>query len=159
SNRARHIPLDVDVYETLYRRKQETGYVFLDLDQQPFDYHRMERRLKKSCVGAGLRKIGWHTLRHTFASHLAMRGVPIPAVQQLLGHSNITTTMRYAHLAPSTLRAAIDMLNPKRMTDADFGQPVGNAWFRNEETDNAQNGLLQKGQCFRNENALVEVSP
>lgn len=129
SNRERHIPLDVDVYEMLYKRKRGTGHVFLDADREPFDYHRMERRLTKACEGAGLRRIGWHTLRHTFASHLATKGVPMTAVQQLMGHSNITTTMRYSHLAPSTLRAAVEMLNPKNLTNADFGQPVVNKWI------------------------------
>lgn len=41
-----------------------------------------------------------HTLRHTFASHLAINGTPILAIKSLLNHSNIDMTMRYAHLAP-----------------------------------------------------------
>jgi site-specific recombinase XerD len=81
-----------------------------------------------------LRRITWHVLRHTFASHLAMAGVPLNTVQALLGHSTITMTMRYAHVAPSTLRAAIDMLNPKRMLNADFGQPVGNPWVETQRS-------------------------
>jgi integrase len=135
SNRERHVPLDIDVYEALYKRKRETGYVFSDTNKEPFNYHRMERRLTKACEEAGLRKVGWHTLRHTFASHLAAKGVPMTAVQQLMGHSNITTTMRYAHLAPSTLRAAVDMLNPKEAIKADFGQPVGSEWLREQRKE------------------------
>ena len=49
---------------------------------------------------AGLRRVGWHVLRHTFFSHLAMRGVPLIVIQKLMGHSTIQMTMRYAHLAP-----------------------------------------------------------
>lgn len=52
-----------------------------------------------------------HDLRHTFASHLAMVGVPIPVIKELLGHSDITTTMIYAHLSPDTYQAAVDKLH------------------------------------------------
>ena len=138
SNRERHIPMDADVYTALFNRKKDTGYVFLDTDKQPFDGKRLIRRLAKVCKKAGMRKIGWHVLRHTFASHLAMRGVPLNAIQELMGHSTITTTMRYAHLAPSTLRSAIDMLNPKMMLSASFGQPVGNAWFLEQQKEITQ---------------------
>jgi integrase len=52
-----------------------------------------------------------HDLRHTFASRLVMRGVPILAVSKLLGHATLTMTMRYAHLAPDGLDAAIEYLD------------------------------------------------
>lgn len=126
--RERHIPLDCDVYEVLFRRKRPTGYVFLSAKGQPLTNDSLNYAITKLCKEVGLRRIGWHTLRHTFASHLAMRGVPIPAVKELLGHASITTTMRYAHMAPSTLRVAIDMLNPKTMIGSDFGQPGVNPW-------------------------------
>ena len=88
SNRTRHMPLDTDVYEMLYRRKGGTGYVFLAPDGQPFNNDRLNYAIGKLREKAGLRKIGWHTLRHTFASHLAMRGVPLPAIKELMGHSD-----------------------------------------------------------------------
>jgi integrase len=138
SNRERHIPLDTDVYEMLFKRKKSTGYVFEDADGEPFDNKRLNRRLAAICKKAGLRKITWHILRHTFASHLAMRGVPLTTVQTLLGHSNITTTMRYAHVAPSTLRTAIDMLNPKQLGSANFGQPAVNQWIQLQQRETRQ---------------------
>jgi len=52
-----------------------------------------------------------HDLQHTFASHLVMSGVPIPVIKELLGHSDISTTMIYAHLSPNIHQAAIDKLN------------------------------------------------
>jgi integrase len=128
NNRTRHIPLDVDVYALLYQRKRDSGYVFLPVDGRPFTNDRLSAAMRRLCRKTGFRKIGWHTLRHTFASHLAMRGVPLPAIRELMGHATITTTMRYAHVAPSTLRAAIEMLNPKTMVATDFGQPVVNRW-------------------------------
>ncbi|MCC6547370.1 tyrosine-type recombinase/integrase [Candidatus Sumerlaeota bacterium] len=50
----------------------------------------------------GLKKTGvnFHTLRHTYASHLAQAGVDMQSLKQLMGHASIVTTMRYAHLAP-----------------------------------------------------------
>ena len=51
-----------------------------------------------------------HTLRHTFASHLVMSGVDLPTVMKLMGHSDIQTTMIYAHLAPDHLAEAVNRL-------------------------------------------------
>jgi integrase len=59
---------------------------------------------------ANLRDKGPHTLRHTFCSHLAMRGVPARAIQELAGHVHLTTTQRYMHLTPAALESAIRML-------------------------------------------------
>lgn len=67
--------------------------------------------LWSSAKAAGLRRIGWHVLRHTFASHLVMRGAPIKTVQELMGHSTIEMTMRYAHLSPDARREAVELLD------------------------------------------------
>ena len=65
----------------------------------------------RACKRAGLRPISWHVLRHTFASHLVMRGVPLKAVQELMGHATIEMTMRYAHLSPDVRRNAVQLLD------------------------------------------------
>ena len=54
-----------------------------------------------------------HTLRHTFISRLVQAGRPLPEVAALAGHRAITMTMRYAHLAPSHLRAGIQALEQR----------------------------------------------
>lgn len=51
-------------------------------------------------VGLKGERIGWHTLRHTFASLLVQEGVSIYKVSQWLGHSEVRTTQIYAHLIP-----------------------------------------------------------
>ena len=67
--------------------------------------------LERSCRISKSRYIGWHVLRHTFASHLVMRGVSLSAVQKLLGHTTITMTMRYAHLSPDVTRDAVRLID------------------------------------------------
>jgi site-specific recombinase XerD len=51
-----------------------------------------------------------HILRHTFCSHLAMRGAPARAIQELAGHQDLQTTQQYMHLSPSAVDAAIRWL-------------------------------------------------
>ncbi|MDR0872002.1 MAG: site-specific integrase [Prevotellaceae bacterium] len=58
-------------------------------------------------------RVVFHTLRHTFASWLAMRGEPIHNVAELLGHTTLAMTKRYTHLAPKTLRRAVLLLDEK----------------------------------------------
>ncbi|MNE60355.1 site-specific tyrosine recombinase XerC [compost metagenome] len=52
----------------------------------------------------------WHDMRHDFASRLVMAGVPLNTIRDLLGHSDIKMTLRYAHLAPGTKAAAVELI-------------------------------------------------
>jgi integrase len=58
--------------------------------------------------------IRWHDLRHTFCSRLAQAGVPLQAIAELAGHSSVAVTMRYAHLAPGNLTAAVSVFDRKK---------------------------------------------
>lgn len=77
--------------------------------------HRQETKcdkgLRRAARHAEMEPFGWHVLRHTFASHLVMAGVPLPVVQALLGHTDIRLTMRYAHLSPGQTAKAVQMLD------------------------------------------------
>lgn len=63
-----------------------------------------------ACERAGIEKFTPHDMRHTFASWLVISGVNLYEVKDLLGHSTIKLTERYAHLAPENLKAAVNRL-------------------------------------------------
>ncbi len=110
NNRTRFVPLTSDLAEALAAAQPEGEYVFTGILGAPRCIYTAEEALKRICKRAGLRGIGWHVLRHTFASQLASEGVPLRLVQQLLGHSTIVMTERYAHLAPSVLDQVVEVL-------------------------------------------------
>lgn len=110
NHRARTIPLTADALTALKGIHRRTGYVFVDDAGLQLRPTQCKWPLWRAQDAARLRRTGPHVLRHTFASHLVMRGVSLPAVQALMGHSTIQMTMKYAHLAPDHLRAAVDAL-------------------------------------------------
>ncbi len=60
--------------------------------------------LQRYCDRAGIKRVGWHGLRHTFATLLCQGGTPLRNVQELLGHTTIVMTSRYTHATPDDLR-------------------------------------------------------
>ena len=67
--------------------------------------------VRNAAKRANLTKLGIHVLRHTFCSHLAMRGATAKAIQELAGHKDLTTTQMYMHLSPAALEDAIRLLD------------------------------------------------
>lgn len=111
----------------LSKRRQRKGFIFSDEHNNTFDENKPRRELRKVCKKEGLREVGFHLLRHSFASHLAMGGVPLKVIQELLGHKEIKTTLRYAHLSPSTQREAISVLG-RSSHNENFGQQAVNTY-------------------------------
>ena len=116
NHETRHIPLNAAAKEALGSHPkrivdgQVCELVWTRHDGEPFKDVRAG--LRGALRRAGIeKKIRFHDLRHTFASHLVMRGVDLRTVAQLLGHKDIKMTMRYAHLAPKHLQAAVDALS------------------------------------------------
>lgn len=70
----------------------------------------LQKSWRRVRVRSGLADVRIHDLRHTFASHAVMGGTPLALVGKLLGHSQIATTMRYAHLADTELAEATDSI-------------------------------------------------
>jgi integrase len=112
SNRVRTVPLSPEALATMRElpTRFAKGYVFGD-GRTRLTVGALKWPLYAACDGAGIARAGWHVLRHTFASHLAMRGVMVKAIQELLGHSDIKTTLMYAHLSPAIGESAVSLLD------------------------------------------------
>jgi hypothetical protein len=110
--KARRVDLGEEVLATLKAHRHLRTYVFDHLDGRRFSHSEVKDVVPRACRRAGLAKrVTTHGLRHSFASHLVMRGVSLIAVKELLGHRHISTTMRYAHLGPSATRDAVRLLD------------------------------------------------
>jgi site-specific recombinase XerD len=116
SRRTRHIPLNREATSVLLNWRAQceetTGLVFVNEAGERFDrVNTSWRRLLKDAHISGFR---WHDMRHHFASRLAMGGVDLNTIRELLGHSDYTMTLRYAHLAPEFKLKAVEVLDIAR---------------------------------------------
>jgi integrase len=103
SGRRREVPLNSESYEALVAlMPKPSGRVFRTKG--------IRKAYENAVANAKLDDVNFHTLRHTFASWAVMRGVSLKELQELLGHSSLAMTMRYAHLAPEHLRSAVTRL-------------------------------------------------
>ena len=112
SGRMREVPLNEMALAALAEHPRIGKLVFCRQDGTRLTYQQCRRPLMRACVKGAVPLVQWHGLRHTFASHLVMRGVQLKAVQELLGHSTQAMTERYAHLTPDVRRDAVSVLNP-----------------------------------------------
>lgn len=113
--RAREVPLPPSAVEVLLPLRNLKTWVFADeagkfLSVKRFD-NALNAAVRRSRISRPSSRVGWHDLRHTYGSHLAMRGVTLPTIRDLMGHADIRTTMKYAHLMPSHTRAAVHVLD------------------------------------------------
>ncbi len=111
----RHVDMTARLHAALERYMSESKRAYrilLDGEGKPFTAESFRDHLMTPVQKlAGLTPDGnVHILRHTFCSHLAIRGVPVLTIKELAGHSRIETTLKYMHLAPGEKRRAIDLL-------------------------------------------------
>ena len=107
----RCVPMTARLAEALRAHKHMRGpRVLYQMDGKPLTQKVVRNLALKSAESAGLAKHGVHILRHTFCSHLAMRGAPARAIQELAGHQHIGTTERYLHINATAIRSAIRLL-------------------------------------------------
>jgi integrase len=111
SNRHRHVDLTPELAAALENIRHPGEVIFCNPDGSkllPGQFHEVLWAAQKK---AGLRRIKWHELRHSFASILTTGGAPLRVVQSLLGHSSIRMTERYAHLAPGQSAGFMHLLS------------------------------------------------
>ena len=111
NNERRELPINLTLRSTLdgITRRLDVPYVYYQKTGKR--YQDIKRSFGTACRRSKIRDFHFHDLRHTFASQLAMAGVPIATISKLLGHKDIKTTMRYSHLSPSHLGKALDILD------------------------------------------------
>jgi integrase len=103
SGKRREVPLIGDSYRAVVSLEPKAA-------GRVFQTRSIRTAFENAVEGAKLDDVTFHTLRHTFASWAMMRGVSLKELQELLGHSSLAMTMRYAHLAPEHLRTAVSRL-------------------------------------------------
>jgi integrase len=115
NDKVRELPLTWDAADALraQRDRVDGELVFAREDGGHFEHHATQYALDKITERIGMRHVHNHVLRHTFASHAVMRGIPIRQVQEWLGHGSIVVTMKYAHLSKGVGDDLIQRLNPK----------------------------------------------
>lgn len=94
--------------------KPLSSHLFLNCRGTPLSRQAVWKTLKKLAVHAGISTtLSPHLLRHSFASHLLQSGIPLRSLQLLLGHSDLSTTQIYTHLAPEHLQTAHRRFHPR----------------------------------------------
>lgn len=112
SGKVRGVPIDHALYSDLMEHAKTHDRVHRLFDYSISAFREAIERCKVALPAGQMT----HVLRHTFASHFMMNGGNILTLQRILGHANLTMTMRYAHLAPEHLQEAVKLNPLSRLT-------------------------------------------
>ena len=94
----------IEEYRPLMIKKEVNNYIFLNNHGKQMTRQGVFKMIKQECLKKGINKdISPHTIRHTFATHLLLNGADLRIIQELLGHSDISTTQIYTHLTNEEL--------------------------------------------------------
>jgi integrase len=108
SGKSRKIPISDKLLIVLTSIPKTSEYVFTLNGNKIGDIKKCwDTVIKKS----GIKNFRFHDLRHTAATRMVEKGIDLAVVKEILGHADISTTMRYAHAVPERKKQAIDVLN------------------------------------------------
>jgi integrase len=120
--RLRYVPMTGRLAKALQEHRHlKSKRVLCQDDTSPLTQDIVGDHVRRAGRKAGVGVSGAHRLRHTFCSHLAMKGAPARAIQELAGHQDLITTQRYMHLSAAAIEGAIRLLE----------QPMPPAAWRN----------------------------
>ncbi len=119
----RYIPICDEAFTAILNQRENekiipigSKYVFSKPSGEKYTGDYFSKAFKKACRAAGIDKsIHFHSLRHSFASNLAQKGVSLYTIKELLGHSSISTTEIYSHLNMDSLKEAIRTFDQGRL--------------------------------------------
>ena len=125
SGKKRVLPMNEDMKKIFHGipKQSDSPYIFCDKTGKS-NLH-VRGYFERAKAKAKITDFHWHDLRHTTASHLAMAGVDLYTIKDLLGHSTITMTERYAHLSKTHKENAIAVLNGIADDPTHHQMPVG----------------------------------
>jgi integrase len=109
SGKSRHVPLSKAALDIIHKLPRFDGCPYLIPNPDTLKPHvQIHRAWNNARIAAGLPDVRMHDLRHSMASNMVNSGRSIYEVAKVLGHSQLKTTQRYAHLSQETLLEAVD---------------------------------------------------
>ena len=110
SGKARKIPISKTLLKVFNSLKHTSEYVFVNPETNTH-YTDIKHSWVTVCKAANIKNFRFHDLRHTAITRMVEKGIPLPVVQDIAGHSKIETTMRYTHIMPEQKVEAIQVLD------------------------------------------------
>jgi len=112
NNRSRRVPMNSAVLDELKRlkAKAKSECVFTQLRSPEVGLRCIRSAFLRACRKAGISELRFHDLRHTFATNLVMSGTDLVTLKEILGHSDISMTVRYSHPSDGRKMGAVERL-------------------------------------------------